>query len=254
MNIDMQKLIEISKKAGEAIMEIYNRDFHIEYKDDKSPLTEADLKSNEIIIAALEELYPEIPLLSEEGKKMNYNDRKKWEMFWLIDPIDGTKEFIKRNGEFTVNIALIKNNEPVIGVIYAPALDVVYYASKGEWARKIDENGNDTEISVKKPTKDLLKVVASRSHRGEIMEKYIEELEKEYDKIEYVPSGSSLKLCLVAEGKAHIYPRLAPTMEWDTGAGQAIAEEAGAEVIRYEDGKRVEYNKENLLNPFFIVK
>ncbi len=254
MNIDIKKLIEISQDAGKAIMEIYNRDFKVEYKDDKSPLTEADLKSHEIIVKWLKVLYPEIPLLSEEGKKMDYNERKDWDMFWLIDPIDGTKEFIKRNGEFTVNIALIKGGESVLGVIYAPALDVLYYASKGEGAYKIDEKWETKKISPVKPTKELLKVVASRSHKWEVMEKYIAELEKEYDNIEYVPSGSSLKLCLVAEGKAHIYPRLAPTMEWDTGAGQAIAEEAGAEVIRYKDGERVIYNKENLLNPFFIVK
>jgi len=253
--IDLEVVVAIAKDAGDAIMEIYNRDFKVEYKDDKSPLTEADTASNEIICDALEMAYPEVPLLSEENKAEEYAVRKNWEYFWLIDPIDGTKEFIKKNGEFTVNIALIHKDTPVLGVVYAPALGDMYKAKKGEGAYK-----NDQKLPLhvnSRPEKKLL-VVASKSHLSEETQAFIDALETE--EIEQVSKGSSLKLCMVAEGIADIYPRLAPTMEWDTGAADAIVRESGKMVYQYnsehgtQNTEPVVYNKENLLNPWFVVK
>ena len=248
-NIDVNKIIAIAKDAGDAIMEIYNKDFTIEYKDDKSPLTEADLKSNEIICKALQELYPTIPILSEENKAAPYEERKAWEYFWLIDPIDGTKEFIKKNGEFTVNIALIQNDTPVLGVVYAPVLDEMYYAKKGDGAFK---NGQKLPLFVNNNPAKSLSVVASKSHLSEETQAFIDTLNTE--KIEQVSKGSSLKLVMVAEGVADIYPRLAPTMEWDTGAADAIVRESGKMTYQFENNEPVVYNKENLLNPWFVVK
>jgi len=248
-DIDVKQIIAIAKDAGDAIMEIYNKDFTVEYKNDKSPLTEADLKSNEMICKALNELYPSIPILSEENKAAPYAERKDWEYFWLIDPIDGTKEFIKKNGEFTVNIALIQNDTPVLGVVYAPVLDEMYYAKKGDGAFK---NAKKLPLLINNNPKESLSVVASKSHLSEETQAFIDKLDTKI--IEQVSKGSSLKLCMVAEGIADIYPRLAPTMEWDTGAAHAIVLEAGKEVVQFENGEAVVYNKENLLNPWFIVQ
>lgn len=247
--VDLNKIINISKIAGNAILEIYEREFTIVYKDDKSPLTEADIVSNKIICLALKELYPLIPILSEENKEIEYEKRKHWEVFWLIDPIDGTKEFIKKNGEFTVNIALIEKGIPVLGVVFAPALDEMYVAKKGFGAFK---NGEKLPLVQNKLPKELLNVVASKSHLSKETQKFIDNLETK--KVEQVSKGSSLKLCMVAEGIADIYPRLAPTMEWDTAAAHAIVLEAGKKVIQFENDKSVVYNKENLLNPWFVVK
>lgn len=248
-SIDIKDVVKIAQDAGDAIMEIYQKDFKIDYKDDKSPLTEADTKSNEIICSALEKLYPEIPLLSEENKEVAYEDRKGWEYFWLIDPIDGTKEFIKKNGEFTVNIALIHNDTPVLGVVYAPALGDMYHAKEGEGAFK---NEQKLPLQVNDNPQDKLKVVASKSHLSEETQEFIDQLDTK--EIEQVSKGSSLKLCMVAEGEADIYPRLAPTMEWDTGAAHAVVLEAGKKVTQYGSSDAVVYNKENLLNPWFVVK
>jgi len=248
-DIDIEQIIAIAKDAGEAIMEIYNKDFTVEYKDDKSPLTEADLKSNEIICKALNELYPTIPILSEENRAASYSERQAWEYFWLIDPIDGTKEFIKKNGEFTVNIALIQKNTPVLGVVYAPVLNEMYWAKKGDGAFK---NGEKLPLMVNDNPEESLRVVASKSHLSEETQAFIDTLNTE--KIEQVSKGSSLKLVMVAEGIADIYPRLAPTMEWDTGAADAIVREAGKMTYQFENKKPLLYNKENLLNPWFIVK
>jgi len=249
--IELEKVVAIAQEAGDAIMEIYARDFQIDYKDDKSPLTEADTKSNEIICAALGKVYPEIPILSEENKAEEYEVRKHWEYFWLIDPIDGTKEFIKKNGEFTVNIALIHNNTPVIGVVYAPALGDMYKAKKGEGAFK---NGQKLPLEVNEAPEKSLRVVASKSHLSEETQTFIDDLAKGTQSIEQVSKGSSLKLVMVAEGSADIYPRLAPTMEWDTGAADAIVREAGKMSYQFDTEFPVLYNKENLLNPWFIVK
>ena len=260
--INLKEIISISQKAGNEIMKIYQKDFQIEYKDDKSPLTEADTKSNEIICNALIELYPNIPILSEENKVIEYETRKDWEYYWCIDPIDGTKEFIKKNDEFTVNIALIHKNTPVLGVVYAPAIDAMYSAKKGEGAFL---NGQKLPIKVNKNRSEKLFVVASKSHLSEETQDFIDNLEAQ--EIEQVSKGSSLKLCMVATGEADIYPRLAPTMEWDTAAADAVVRESGKITYQYDNsfqltvnsgelvvqGTTVVYNKENLLNPYFVV-
>jgi len=250
-SIHRKDIIALAKKAGDAIMEIYAKDFTVNYKDDKSPLTEADLKSNEIICTHLNTLYPDIPILSEENKAVPYQEREQWGYYWLIDPIDGTKEFVKKTGEFTVNIALIYHDTPVLGVVYAPVLNDIYSAKRGEGAFK-----NDEKLPLKSnehPEKEL-KVVASVSHLSEETQAYIDQLALSTKHVKQVSKGSSLKLCLVAEGEADIYPRLGPTMEWDTGAAHAIVIESGKQVIQYENGKPLVYNKEDLLNPWFIVK
>jgi len=233
--------------AGNTIMEIYNREFSIEYKDDKSPLTEADLASNDVIIQGLEKFG--IPIMSEEGKSIAYDDRKEWEYYWCIDPIDGTKEFIKKNGEFTVNIALIHNDTPILGVVYAPALNDMYVAKKGSGAFK---NGTKLPLKTNPDLKAKMSVVASKSHLSDETQAFIDALDTK--EIEQVSKGSSLKLCMVAEGEADIYPRLAPTMEWDTAAADAIVRESGKMTYQFENDQPVVYNKTDLLNPWFVVK
>jgi len=247
--INLNDIKDIALDAGESIMEIYKRDFTVEYKDDKSPLTEADTKANEIICTALTKLYPNIPIMSEENKQTEYEVRKNWEYYWCIDPIDGTKEFIKKNDEFTVNIALIHKNTPVLGVVFAPAIDEMYKAKKGEGAFK---NNQKLPLHINTTPEKKLSVVASKSHLSEETQEFIDSLETE--NIEQVSKGSSLKLCMVAEGVADIYPRLAPTMEWDTAAADAVVRESGKMTYQFENKEEVVYNKKNLLNPWFIVK
>lgn len=257
--INISDIKDIALKAGEEILKIYENDFHIEYKDDKSPLTEADLRSNEIICTKLLELYPDIPILSEENKEVDYETRKDWEYYWCIDPIDGTKEFIKKNGEFTVNIALIHKNSPVLGVVYAPVLNDIYYAKEGEGAYKNDEK---LPLFKNSNLNEKLCIVASKSHLSSQTQEFIDNLDTK--EIAQISKGSSIKLCLVAEGLADIYPRLAPTMEWDTAAADAIVRQSGKmvyifdEVFKFEadyraTGNSLIYNKENLLNPDFVV-
>ncbi len=248
-DIELNKIADIAKNAGDAIMEIYSRDFKVEYKDDKSPLTEADLKSNDIICKALAELYPNTPMLSEENKEVPYNKRKDWEYYWCIDPIDGTKEFIKKNGEFTVNIALIYKDTPVLGAVYAPALNEMYKAKKGEGAFKNDKR---LPLKTNNNLEEKLFVVVSKSHLSEETQAFIGALDSK--DIEQVNRGSSLKLCMVAAGIADIYPRLAPTMEWDTAAADAVVREAGKMTYQFDSEKPVVYNKKNLLNPWFVVR
>ena len=247
--IAMEDIQNIALEAGRAIMKIYQKDFSIEYKDDKSPLTEADLKSNEIICTKLQELYPYIPIMSEENKQVEYGERKKWEYYWCIDPIDGTKEFIKKNDEFTVNIALIHKNAPVLGVVYAPAINEMYRAKQGDGAYL---NGQKLPLKTNDNPSEKLYVVASKSHLSQETQEFIDALD--IKEIEQVSRGSSLKLCMVALGEADIYPRLAPTMEWDTAAADAIVREAGKMTYRFHNNQPVVYNKENLLNPWFVVK
>ena len=248
-DIKIEDIKQIALKAGDCIMEIYNKDFQIDYKDDKSPLTEADLKSNEIICNALNNLYPDIPLMSEENKQTDYEIRKNWEYYFCIDPIDGTKEFIKKNGEFTVNIALIHNNTPVLGVVYAPALNDMYHAKQNEGAYK---NNKRLPLQTNDNPKEKLSVVASKSHLSTETQEFIDNLDTK--EIEQVSKGSSLKLCMVAEGIADIYPRLAPTMEWDTAAADAVVREATKMTYQFENDEPMFYNKEDLLNPWFVVK
>lgn len=249
MQIDQNKIIEIAREAGAAILEIYNSDdFQVEIKDDNSPLTKADKASNDIIVEALKEIYPEIPILSEEGKEINFEERKNWKRFWLIDPLDGTKEFIKRNGEFTVNIALIEDNKPEFGVIYVPVTGEVYYGGSEKGSFKIDENGNEgkLEVSDKNPN-DELSVVQSRSHSGDEEKEFY----SDYKIKESLSRGSSLKICMIAEGKAELYFRGGPTWEWDTGAGHAILIGAGGYFVN-KDRSNLVYNKEILKNFGFI--
>lgn len=254
-SIDVQKIIAITREAGEAIMDIYSTgDFEVTDKSDQSPLTKADRASNAIINERLKALYPDIPIISEENKAIAYEDRRGWEYFWLVDPLDGTKEFIKKNGEFTVNIALVRGGKPVLGVVGIPAKGTVYYAVENLGARKIDAEGNEFAISAKRSDGVSLALIGSRSHPSPEFDAYLQEMERQYTRVEFVPAGSSLKFCLVAEGVAHIYPRLGPTMEWDTAAGHAVVLEAGARVKIYGAEEDLQYNKENLLNPFFIVE
>ena len=248
-SIDIEIIKSIALEAGDAIMGIYAKEFNVEYKDDKSPLTEADKLSNAIICKALERHFPTLPLLSEENEYIDYEIRKNWEHYWCIDPIDGTKEFIKKNGEFTVNIALIHNDTPVLGVVYAPALDEMYWAKKGEGAYK---NGMKLPLYVNPSPEKKLFVVASKSHLSPETQAFIDALPTEC--IEQVSKGSSLKLCMVAEGVADIYPRLAPTMEWDTAAADTIVREAGKMSYQYKSDISIQYNKQSVLNPWFVVK
>ena len=252
---DIDFLIKTAIDAGNAIMEVYQRDFHIETKGDKSPLTEADLLSNQIITQALKDKYPYIPIISEENKLIDYSERKKWDWCWLVDPIDGTKEFIKKNGEFTVNIALIHQQETVAGIVYVPAQEKTFYAIKNKGSFLKIGSSEAQPLKLRNLAEDgVLKIVASRSHKSQAVDDYVKEVEKKYGDIDFVAAGSSLKFCLLAEGKADVYPRLAPTMEWDTAAGHIVAKEAGASIIDNGTGEELKYNKENLLNPFFIVK
>jgi len=248
-DIDLENIVFIAKEAGEAIMQIYKKDFIIEYKEDDSPLTEADTKANEIICSSLQKLYPIIPIMSEENKQTEYAIRKNWEYYWCIDPIDGTKEFIKKNDEFTVNIALIHKNTPMLGVVYAPAINEMYKAKKGEGAFK---NGKKLPLKINTQPDKKLTVVASKSHLSSETQEFIDNLDTQ--EIEQVSKGSSLKLCMVATGEADIYPRLAPTMEWDTAAADAIVREAGKMTYNQESNQPMIYNKENLFNPWFVVR
>ena len=271
-----------SKEAGQAILYVYKQDFDVSYKEDRSPLTLADQRSHNIIVDHLTDpSVKNLPILSEEGKDIPFEQRSEWEYFWLIDPLDGTKEFIKRNGEFTVNIALIYQHRPILGVIYAPVNNVFYFASEGLGSFKLKNDnvfqlldGKTSEISRDSVLKEIIKhsdklpcydtpldthdsqlvIVGSRSHPSREFEAFVKTMRKKHAKVEVISSGSSLKLCLVAEGRADIYPRLGPTMEWDTAAGQAIVEQANGSVLNYETGESLQYNKKNLLNSWFIVK
>lgn len=251
--MNISELVEIAKKAsfeaGKEILRIYNTgDFSIEAKSDDSPLTLADKKAHEIIESHLSET--NIPILSEEGRDIAYDERSKWEYFWMVDPLDGTKEFIKKNGEFTVNIALIHQSKAIAGVVYAPVLEEIYWAEKGKGSYK-EQKGVIIELNTTKKdlTESRIKVVASRSHMSEQTEKYI----SQFSEAETVSKGSSLKFLLVASGEADVYPRFAPTMEWDTAAAHIIVSEAGGEVVLEDGITPLTYNKRDLLNPSFIA-
>jgi 3'(2'), 5'-bisphosphate nucleotidase len=248
-------VIKLAQEAGSAIMAIYqDADLGTTQKEDKSPLTNADLASHQTIVKGLQGLTPEIPILSEEAKALPYEERRTWPAFWLVDPLDGTKEFIQRNGQFTVNIALVQGGSPVLGVVYAPAIKVSYWGAQGYGAFKQEEEKEAVRIQTRAYPEATITVVASRSHAGPETEAFLQKLQAAYaDKsVELISMGSSLKLCLVAEGVAHLYPRFGPTMEWDTAAAQAVVEQAGGRVTNLQ-GDPLQYNKENLLNPFFMV-
>ncbi|MDF1673854.1 MAG: 3'(2'),5'-bisphosphate nucleotidase CysQ [Vicingaceae bacterium] len=253
------QIINASIKGGQEILEVYNSDFAVEQKDDKSPLTEADKRAHLAIVAELEKTG--LPILSEEGKHMDYSERKGWNQFWMVDPLDGTKEFVKRNGEFTVNIALIEAGKASMGVIYVPVTKDLYFADK--LAYKIENFdtkvtsinallGNADQLPLSQTRKNYV-VVGSRSHMSEETEAFINEQKSKHSEVDILSKGSSLKLCMVAEGAADAYPRFAPTMEWDTAAGQAIVNASGAKVINWDTKELMQYNKENLLNSWFLV-
>ena len=253
-NINLKQLclecVDIARDAGRAILTIYETGFDIEEKEDKSPLTDADLASHKLIIERLSELTPDIPILSEESARPSFEERTSWETYWLVDPLDGTREFIKRNGEFTVNIALIHQHKSIIGVINVPVLNVDYYGWQGGGSFKAEDGAAANSISVKKIDPDKkLTVVGSRSHGSEMLQQYMAKL----GDVEILRMGSSLKFCLVAEGRADLYPRLSPTSEWDSAAAHCIVEQAGGYITRI-DMSPLEYNtKDSLLNPFFLV-
>lgn len=261
---NLEIAIEAAVQGGAAIMKIYSQDdLGVEYKDDESPLTLADKKCNDVINSYL--INTEHPIISEENKQLEFSERKDWDTCWIVDPLDGTKEFVKRNGEFTVNIALVKSGKPLLGVIYVPDTKELYVADVQQnkaskfvlESHQVDADSLDLDASLigpKDASKELVRVVGSRSHMSEATEDFVESLKADYEKVDIVSKGSSLKFCLVAEGKADVYPRFAPTMEWDTAAGQAICEAVGLQVISKETDQPLLYNKENLLNPWFIVK
>ncbi len=250
--IKLEDVVDIALHAGDEILKVYSGDFEVETKGDMSPLTEADRVSNKVILLGLKKITPDIPVLSEEGKAVPYDARKGWKAMWVVDPLDGTKEFIKRNGEFTVNIALVEEGRPVLGVVYAPAKKLLYYGDKNGSYRVVGD-GKPERLPVSSKREGFI-VVASRSHMNEETRGYIEKLRVAQPNLEYVSSGSSLKICLVAEGSADAYPRLAPTMEWDTCAAHAIANAAGKKVTRYGTNEELRYNKRDLLNPNFVVE
>ncbi|MEN9449333.1 MAG: 3(2),5-bisphosphate nucleotidase CysQ [Bacteroidota bacterium] len=250
----ISSIIAIAERAGEKILAIYHQDFSVEIKSDQSPLTLADKEANAIIVEALQKLDNSIPIISEENKLTDYETRQAWTKCWIVDPLDGTKEFIKKNGEFTVNIALVENGIPVLGVVHVPAQNVTYYAEKNKGSFK-KENTTIQPLHIRPLAEDgVLKIVGSRSHQTPELLEYVEQQKSKFSNVDFVAAGSSLKFCLLAEGKADVYPRLGPTMEWDTCAGQIVATEAGAEVFRFDNNQPLLYNRENLLNPYFIVK
>ena len=242
-------VINISKVAGNEIMSVYQSEFDIFIKDDHSPLTDADLKANAIIIEGLEKIAPSIPVLSEEGVNIPYEERSNWDMFWLVDSLDGTKEFIKKNNEFTVNIALLKNNHPIFGVVYAPALNKLYWGSSVNGSYKLNKDGIIKPISVKPTLNNPVQIAVSRSHPSSKMNGFT----SLFSQYELHAMGSSLKICSVSDGTVHFYPRFGPTMEWDTAASHAIINAAGGELIKIGTNKPLKYNKKDLLNPEFIA-
>ena len=245
----LDPVIQIAYQAGKVIMEVYDAGFSVEEKSDHTPVTEADMAANKVIESSLKELTPHLPILTEEAKPTPYSERKKWPRYWLIDPLDGTREFIKRNGEFTVNIALIDGGESVMGLVYAPVIGVLYYAAKGQGAFKQASTNEPELIHVKEKCSGKTIVACGRSHPTEEMENFVKSLGEH----EIIRVGSALKSCLVAEGKADIYARLGPTSEWDTAAAQCVVEEAGG-AITNTAMQRLRYNsKDDLLNPHFFV-
>ncbi|NNC88075.1 MAG: 3'(2'),5'-bisphosphate nucleotidase CysQ [Akkermansiaceae bacterium] len=254
--VELGPLLAAARQAGARILEIYGRDFEVDYKEDQSPLTEADRAANDVIMEFLRADHPAVPVISEENRQLGYDERKDWKRFWLVDPLDGTKEFIKKNGEFTVNIALVEDGVPVLGVVYRPVTGTMYVGVHGEGAWRIEDGGAPEAISggPHYSGKDEVKVVASRSHLTPEVEDFVARLRDEGKTVDFLSAGSSLKLCLVAEGAADVYPRFGPTMEWDTGAAHAVATAAGKKVLAVETGEDLRYNKENLLNPYFIVE
>ena len=242
----LSSIIDISREAGYRIMEFYDQPV-VEYKADNSPLTQADLAAHHLICDFLKDNFPETPVISEESGIPEYDTRKGWDRFWLVDPLDGTKEFINKNGEFTVNVALIEQNEPVMGVVYAPAKELMYYAEKGMGAWKQTGENEAVRIHSTKADPDKpLRVVCSRSHVSEALEEYL----SKFTVKSRIPSGSSLKFCLVADGTADLYPRLGPTMEWDVAAGDCVYRNSAEEG---QHASELTYNKPSFKNEGFVI-
>ncbi len=260
-NINIEELTETAInaaiKAGKEILDVYYKsDFSVEYKSDNSPLTIADKRAHHVIVEYLSAT--KIPILSEEGKQLDYDERKSWNMFWLVDPLDGTKEFIKRNDEFTVNIALIEGNSPIAGVVFVPVTKELYWGNSSGSYMAIVEMENESLNNIKKlpltNSKEYFVVAGSKSHMNSETAAYIESLNTNGKPVEVISKGSSLKICMVAAGEADVYPRLAPTMEWDTAAANAVVKFAGKNIFQFENKEPLVYNKESLLNPWFVVK
>jgi 3'(2'), 5'-bisphosphate nucleotidase len=244
----LPEVISLARDAGRVVLEVYESSYTVQQKDDRSPLTEADLRSEQLILKGLRRIAPEVPVLSEETGQVPWATRRRWSRLWVVDPLDGTKEFISRNGEFTVNIALVQDGRVILGVVHAPALGRTYFAGEGAGAFRSDAEAAGRPIHVVKRAGGAVRVVGSRSHRGSSLDAFLERL----GPYELVEVGSSLKLCLVAEGAADVYPRLGPTCEWDTAAGQCVLEQAGGHVVTL-DGEPLSYNsRAEILNPFFV--
>jgi 3'(2'), 5'-bisphosphate nucleotidase len=245
----IEPIVGLAVDAGKAILKVYATDFDVQAKGDDSPLTQADLASQRCIVAGLEKLTPDVPIISEESGLPPFETRRHWQRYWLIDPLDGTREFVNRNGEFTVNIALIESKRPVFGVVHVPVQERTYVGCAGHGAERRDAGSPPVKIRVAARSASPVRVVGSRSHRGSSLDAFIDRL----GDCDMVPMGSSLKFCVVAEGRADVYPRLGPTSEWDTAAAQAVVEQAGGRVLEM-DGKPLAYNtKSEILNPFFVV-
>lgn len=253
-----QQLVDLAEEAGRAILAIYETDFEVIDKADDSPLTQADLAAHKVLVAGLAALTPDIPVLSEEEKAPEFAVRQSWARYWIIDPLDGTKEFVNRNGEFTVNVALIDGHQSVLGVVGVPVQNRVFFGDVNSGQALLFEGGKQTRLTGRKADTQITKhasvtAVASRSHGGERLEAYLDAVAKEFGAVDRKPMGSSLKLCTLAEGGADIYPRLGPTSEWDIAAADAVLSAAGGEVLTF-DGKALEYNtKDSLLNPEFLA-
>lgn len=245
----LDPVIQIAYQAGKAIMQIYDAGFSIEEKSDHTPVTEADTAANRVIEAGLKELTPHLPILTEETKPRSFSERQTWPRYWLIDPLDGTREFIKRNGEFTVNIALIDGDRSVMGVVYAPVMGVLYYAAKGQGAFKQTSTNKPVAIHVREKCPEKIVIACGQSEPSEEFNQFVARL-KDY---EVINVGSALKSCLVAEGKADLYARLGPTSEWDTAAAQCIVEEAGGAITDITMQRLCYNTKDSLLNPHFFV-
>jgi 3'(2'), 5'-bisphosphate nucleotidase len=245
----MSSVLSIAREAGNAILRVYQNESSFKLKEDLSPVTEADLRAHKIISHELLYLTPEFPVLSEEDSEVSYSEREIWDRYWLVDPLDGTKEFIEKKDEFTVNIAFIDNHQPVLGVVYAPALKIAYYACVGEGAFKQIENESPQPIQTTKVSDKNIRVIASRRHGLEHLENFL----KQFEQVTQLACGSALKFCLIAEGAADVYPRFGATSEWDTAAGQCIVEQAGGVVLSLK-GTPLRYNtKESLENPWFLA-
>ncbi|MCK5822258.1 MAG: 3'(2'),5'-bisphosphate nucleotidase CysQ [Bacteroidales bacterium] len=258
-NFKVDPIIELIRSAGELIMQFYNSgNIQVQTKTDNSPVTNADNASNELILKGLSFLYPNIPIISEESDNTPYEIRKNWEYCWMVDPLDGTKEFINQNGEFSVNIALIHNNKPVAGFIYFPVQGWTYYAVKGQGAFKRESSFGRTkfsELSYQRSDnhKSKIRVMISRSHSGPRELEFVKELKNKGYKVKTLPHGSAMKHCLIAEGKGDIYPKFGACSEWDTAPGQIILEEAGGKVTRTDNGESLSYNKHDFINPEFVM-